>query len=330
VADAPTTGGVWISIASAADLRVAITGATVGFAGPRVVEAFTGELPGPDSHTAESALATGRVDEVLSREDALRWLVGALRTWTPELQPVAAPVARTPTVRTGWEQVVVSRARSRGGRELLDALLTDPLPLRAPHGDTTVTARVGRLAGRPVIGVALGSEVGGRPTPDGFRLAARAYALAGRLALPVISLVDTPGADPGSVSEKDGIAVAMGEALDALLACPSPTLALVHGEGGSGGALAGAACDRVLVTDESYFAAIGPEGATAALRRPKEECADRMRITPADLLALGFADAVAELSDVPGHLEELVALGQEVRLGQRGVRWSGPLPGHVE
>ena len=329
VADAPTTGGVWISIASVADLRVAVTGATVGFAGPRVVEAFTGELPGPDSHTAESALATGRVDEVLTREGALAWLQGALRTWTPAPEPVAPPEPRPHAVRSGWEQVLVARGRTTGGRALLEQLLTDPLPLRAPHGDRSVTALVGRLSGRPLVGVALASEVGGRPTPDGYRLAARAYALAGRLDLPVLSLVDTPGADPSPQAEKDGVAEAMGAALDALLRCPSPTLALVHGEGGSGGALAAAAADRVLVTDASYFAAIGPEGATAALRRPREECAERMRITPDDLLRLGFADAVAEPADLPGHLAELVTLVPEVRLGQRAARWSGPLPGRL-
>ncbi|MFN2538173.1 MAG: carboxyl transferase domain-containing protein [Mycobacteriales bacterium] len=330
VADAPTTGGVWISIASAADLRVAVTGATVGFVGPRVVEAFTGELPGPDSHTAESAWATGRVDEVLSREGALSWLQGALRTWTPDLRAPARPPARhQQTQRGGWAQVLATRDRTISGRDLLHGLLTDPLPLRAPHGDTTVTALVGRLQGRPLVGVAVASELGGRPTPNGFRLAARAYALAGRLDLPVLSLVDTPGADASPRAEKDGIAQAMGEALDALLGCPSPTLALVHGEGGSGGALAAAAADRVLVTDRSYFAPIGPEGATAALRRPREECAELMRITPGDLLRLGFADALAEPSDVPGHLDELVRTGRAERLALRAARWSGPLPGRV-
>jgi acetyl-CoA carboxylase carboxyl transferase subunit beta len=330
VADAPTTGGVWISIASVADLRVAVTGATVGFAGPRVVEAFTGELPGPDSHTAESALAAGRVDEVLTREGALAWLQGALRTWTPDVRAAASPPAsHEPTRRGGWEQVLAARSRTTGGRALLHQLLTDPLPLRAPHGDTTVTALVGRLLGRPLVAVALASEVGGRPTPDGYRLAARAYALGGRLDLPVLSLVDTPGADPSPRAEQDGIAEAMGQALDALLLCPSPTLALVHGEGGSGGALAAAAADLVLMTDQSYFAAIGPEGATAALRRPREECAERMRITPDDLLRLGFADALAEPSDVPGHLDRLLLQGREERLARRADRWSSPLSGRL-
>jgi acetyl-CoA carboxylase carboxyl transferase subunit beta len=121
----------------------------------------------------------------------------------------------------------------------------------------------------------------------------------------------------------------MGEALDALLSCPTPTLALVHGEGGSGGALAAATADRVLMTADSYFAAIGPEGAAAALRKPPEECADLMRITPADLLALGFADAVAEPSDSAGHLAELVEMSSDERLVRRGARWGAPLGGRL-
>jgi acetyl-CoA carboxylase carboxyl transferase subunit beta len=186
---------------------------------------------------------------------------------------------------------------------------------------------LGRLDGRPVVGVAVAAELGGRPTPDGFRLATRAYRLASRLGLPVVSLVDTPGADPGPVSEREGIATAMGEALDALLTCTSPTVALIHGEGGSGGALVAAAADTVLVTDQAYFAAIGPEGAAAALRRPKEQCADRMRITPADLLTLGFADALVTPSDVAEHLTRIASLPGDVRRELRVLRWSGPLPG---
>jgi acetyl-CoA carboxylase carboxyl transferase subunit beta len=121
----------------------------------------------------------------------------------------------------------------------------------------------------------------------------------------------------------------MAEALDALLSCASPTVALVHGEGGSGGALAAAAADVVLVGPEAYFAPIGPEGATAALRRPKELCADRMRITPADLLALGFADALGGPELVAGEIGRLSGVPEEERLSLRRLRWSAPLPGTV-
>lgn len=327
VADAPTTGGVWISIVSPADIRVAVAGATIGFAGPRVVEAFTGALPGPDSHTADSSYQAGLVDAVLARDAVPAWLAATLRTLGPGTATASEVSVRAAGDLGGWEQVLKSRARTASGRALLADLLTDPIALQAPHGDQTVAACVGRLAGRPVVGVAVAADLGGKPTPDGYRLATRAYRLASRLGLPVLSLVDTPGADPGPDSERDGVATAMGEALDALLTCASPTLALVHGEGGSGGALAAAAADTVLVTTDAYFAAIGPEGATAALRRPMQECADRMRITPADLLALGFADAIAEPSDVAGHLARLAAVPDQVRRELRLSRWSAPLPG---
>ena len=331
VADAPTTGGVWISVAAAADLRVAVEGATVGFAGPRVVEAVTGELPAPGSHTATSAHRAGLVDEVLAGPEVSGWLDRVLRALTAEPVDVPEPAPTgLPPSRSGWEQVQASRARTTGGADLLRRLLQDAVPLRARSGDDSVAAVVGRLAGRPVVGVAVAAQVGGRPTPDGYRLATRAYRLAGRLGLPVLSLVDTPGAEPGTAAEEDGIAPAMGEALDALLTCPTPTLALVHGEGGSGGALAAAAADRVLVTPEAYFAAIGPEGAQAALRRPAQECADLMRITPADLLALGAADALVEdPSAVGGHLVEMSRSPGDARLVRRRERWSAPLPGRL-
>jgi acetyl-CoA carboxylase carboxyltransferase component len=327
VADIPTTGGVWISVTCGADLRVAVEGATVGFAGPRVVEAFTGSLPAPGSHTAESAYAAGLVDALLPGDQVAGWLGRVLTALTaaPAAPVVVPPVV--PTARSGWEQVLAARSRTLGGAALLDTLLTDAVALRALRGDRTVAATLGRLAGRPVVAVAVAADVSTRPTPDGYRLAARAYGLAARLHLPVLSLVDTPGADPGTASEEDGIAGAIGEALDALLACPTPTIALVHGEGGSGGALAAAATDVVLMTDDAYFAAIGPEGAAAALRRPAQECADLMRLTPSDLLALGFADAVAAPGAAAAYLADLERMPTDERLARRTARWGAPLPG---
>jgi acetyl-CoA carboxylase carboxyl transferase subunit beta len=329
VADAPTTGGVWISVTSGADLRVGVEGATVAFAGPRVVEAFTGTLPGPDSHTAESAYGAGLVDALLPGDDVPGWLGRVLTALTPEPQPSPQPAPVEVPERSGWEQVQAARARTTSGSDLLAVLLTDQIDLRAPAGDDTVAAAVGRLSGRPVVGVALAAQLGGRPTPDGYRLATRAYRLADRLRLPILSLVDTPGADPGTASEEGGIAPAMGEALDALLGCSTPTLAFVHGEGGSGGALAAAAADVVLLAPDSYFAAIGPEGAAAALRRPVEECADLMRIGPAELLRLGFADAVAGPGDLAGHLARLSSMSADERLRQRSQRWGLALSGYL-
>ena len=324
VADAPTTGGVWISVTAGADLRVAVAGATVAFAGPRVAEAFTGTLPPPGSHTAESAFAAGLVDALLPGDQVCDWLGRVLAALAPAPSTNQTDEPRPPAVplRTGWEQVLAARARTRGGRALLEDLLDGVVPLRAPGGDATVWAGLGRCGGQPVVGVAVAAEVGQRPTPDGYRLAARAYRLADRLGLPVLSLVDTPGADPGTASEEAGIAPAMGEALDALLGCRSATLGWVHGEGGSGGALAAATTDLLLLGPDSYFAAIGPEGAAAALRRPAQECADAMGITPTDLLSAGFADGVSDGTDLPSHLAALGGLSASSRIARRTTRWS--------
>lgn len=346
VADAPTTGGVWVSVASAGDLRVAVEGATVGFAGPRVVQAVTGKLPGPESHTATAAYAAGLVDAVLPGPAVPGWIHAVLSAVTavpgggspvselpapvgpphasPRPPPGAAPGASG--AGSGWQQVLRARGRTTGGAALLDALVDGMVPLRATGGDTSVVAGVGRVGGRSIVGVAVAAQVGARPTPAGYRLAARAYRLGDRLDLPVLSLVDTPGAEPGPAAEQAGVAPAIGEALDALLLCRSPTLALVHGEGGSGGAVAAAAADLVLMTPDAYFAAIGPEGAAATLRRPPAECADLLRLTPADVLALGVADAIVTSRDeVAAHLDALCA-GSSQRLPQRRVRWSSSVP----
>lgn len=327
VADSPTTGGVWISVVAGADLRLAVAGATVGFAGPRVVEAVTGTLPGPGSHTARSAYDAGLVDAVLPGDDVPGWVARVLLALTPSPAPVPAPPAVAAPADGGWAQVSRSRRGRSHGHDLLNRLLTDAVPLRAPRGDATVSAVLGRAAGRPAVGVALAARTGQRPTPDGYRLAARAYALADRLALPVLSLVDTPGAEPGTAAEDDGVAPAMGAALDALLLCRSPTVALVHGEGGSGGALAAAAADVLLVTPDSWFAAIAPEGASAALRRPVQECAELLRLTPADLLALGAADALVTPEGALWHLDALAGRDPAERLAARRARWAAPLPG---
>ncbi len=335
VADAPTTGGVWISVGAAADLRVAVAGATVGFAGPRVVEAVTGALPGPDSHTAAAAAAAGLVDAALAGDDVPAWLERAVAAVAPAVllgtgAPAPEAPRRTAGTRSGAEQVRRSRAPRASGADLLDRLLPGAVSLAAPHGDDTVAVRLGRTGGTGgtgVVAVALAARQGVRPGPDGYRLATRAFRLADRLGLPVLTLVDTPGAEPGPAAERDGIAPAMGEALDALLGCRSPTLCLLHGEGGSGGALAVAAADRLLVTPDSWFAAIAPEGAAAALRRPAEECAELLRLTPADLLALGAADALVEGPDeVLAALAALVAQDPQQRRDARRDRWSRPLP----
>lgn len=377
VCDQPTTGGVWIGIGSRADLRVAVRGAVIGFAGPRVIEAVTGTSPGPDSHTADAAAAAGLVDAVVDGEQVVAWadaavdLVADRRVangpvteaqatdglatvglaadgQTVDGQAVDGAAARgqpadgtpapawvEPRRTTGEHAVTAARARTISGRQLLDHLGGPGVALAAPHGDTSVAARLTRLGHRAVVAVAIAAELGGRPTPDGYRLLTRAAGLAGRIGLPLVLLVDTPGAEPGAVAESDGIAAAIGAGMDAVLGCASPTVAVVHGEGGSGGALAGAVADVALGTPECYFAALGPEGAAAVLRTDVADADELMGITPAHLLAAGFLDRVVTLDELPAAIGW--ALGQldgppDARLAVRRRRWSSPLqpPGPAE
>jgi acyl-CoA carboxylase subunit beta len=332
VVASPTTGGVWVAVGSQADLRVGVRGATVGFSGPRVIEAMTGARVPEGANTAESALAAGLLDDVVDGADVDAWIARALKVLRGAVP--SGHVSITAEVhapdRLGWAQVQHSRAISRpSGRELATALLDERVVLRG--GDDSVGACVGLLAGRSVVLVAVGADRAGRATPAGYHLLRRAAGLAGHLGLALVTLVDTAGADPLPDSENAGVAASIAAALTDVLGCPSPTVAVVHGEGGSGGALAAAVCDVVAVTAGGWFAALSPEGAGAALRRGPDDVAALMRISPAELRGDGFADAIApsEPTALRGWLastiDALGAMDPVVRRQQRDQRWRGPL-----
>jgi acyl-CoA carboxylase subunit beta len=336
VVDQPTTGGVWV-IASAADVRLAVAGATVGFSGSRAIEAMTGIALGPGANTAESALAAGLVDDVVPAADLPPALDAVLATLSPDRpEPVALPSPVPVPGRRGWEQVAHSRTVGRLDGAALLGLLPGPgaTPVPLLGGDHTVTAAVVRIAGRRMVVAAVAARRTARVGPAGYRLLERAARLATRLDLPLVTLVDTPGADPLPDSEQAGAATVIGTAMAAVLDCAAPTVAVVHGEGGSGGALAAAVCDVVGVTPDGWFAALGPEGAGATLRTTAQDAAALMRVAPGDLLAAGFADAMAPAE--PEALRGwLVAQVDQLRrdgggaAGVRRQRWAHPLPGPV-
>ncbi|MCZ9338116.1 acetyl-CoA carboxylase, partial [Streptomyces sp. TRM76130] len=126
--------------------------------------------------------------------------------------------------------------------------------------------------------------------PAGYRTAARLIRLADRLGIPVLTLVDTPGAANDAEAERQGAGPAIAELFGAVAVARTPVTTLLIGEGGSGGALALAAPGRTWATPDSYFSVIGPEAATAILKRPPEradETADRLRLRPQDVAGLG-------------------------------------------
>ncbi|MEU5324934.1 carboxyl transferase domain-containing protein [Streptomyces parvus] len=206
--------------------------------------------------------------------------------------------AVAPLPETGRE--AVARARDPR-RPRAEAYLADYFAVRLPlHGDRSGATDPGLLCGlglradgQPVAYVA---QCGTPTRPAGYRAAARTVRLADRLGVPVLTLVDTPGAANDAEAERAGAGAAIADTFAAIAAARVPVTTLVIGEGGSGGALALAAPDNTHVTVDSYFSVIAPELAAAILKRPPSETgatADQLRLRPQDLVDLGFARSIA-------------------------------------
>lgn len=331
----PTTGGVLASLAALADITFAESGATVGFAGPRIAERFTGTAIGPRSHRAESALMHGLVDEVVDQDeagDALAVAVATLASDDPDETSEPPPAAGDEV--DPWESVQRARSPQRpAGHELLLESAERLVVLRgdrAGQEDPAIDTGIARIAGRRAVVIALDRERA--PAPAAYRKTHRALAVAERLKVPVVTLIDTRGADPSEHSESDGIAWAIAETFNAMLGVTVPTLAIVTGEGGSGGALALSVADRLIAYEHSIFSVIGPELAAEILWRDAgraAEAARSLRLSAHDLLRLGIADAVAPepLSGssiknvIAYHLGELAGEDEQQRLTRRTHRW---------
>jgi acetyl-CoA carboxylase carboxyl transferase subunit beta len=305
----PTTGGVFASYGSLADIVLAREGATIGFAGPRVVEAFTGAAVGDDSHTARAALAAGLVDGLVG-DDAAEVLASWVRLTHPRTRHGALPDAHHPNAGAselaGWEAVERARRPDRPSvRDLIARVFDEHRELsgdRAGADDPAAVAAIARLGGRTVVVVGMDRRGGatatrrpGTPDASGFRKIRRALELARRWEVPAIGFVDTPGADPSPASERAGLAAAIAETFVATLSVAAPTIAVVTGEGGSGGGLAIAASDRVLMQDDAVFEVIAPEGAASILYDDPSraaEIAPALEPTAAQLFRRGIIDGV--------------------------------------
>ncbi|MFE6273498.1 carboxyl transferase domain-containing protein [Streptomyces goshikiensis] len=298
----PTTGGGWATLGAGADVVLALPGAQVGFAGSRVRPADAD----PAAYTAEGQYAAGHVDAVVAAAefpevlaDWLRLLAGppaegAVEPADPPAALGSAGEGRAP--ETGWEAVAQARHPDRPRAEAyLDAYFDMRRPLsgdRAGGTDPGMLCGFGLREGRAI---AYAAQCGTATRPAGYRTAARVIRLADRLGIPVLTLVDTPGAANDAAAERAGAGAAIADTFAAVAAAGVPVTTLLIGEGGSGGALALAAPGNTWVTPDSYFSVIAPELAAAILKRPPSDApatADQLRIRPQDLVALGVARGV--------------------------------------
>ncbi|MFI8187646.1 carboxyl transferase domain-containing protein [Streptomyces sp. NPDC085946] len=291
----PTTGGGWATLGAGADVTLALPGAQVGFAGSRVRPADAD----PAAYTAEAQVAAGAADAVVPprelRETLGRWLRLLTRP-SDEPAPPPEPLGAARPPATGWDAVRRARAphRPRAGR-YLDAYFTERVALsgdRCGGTDAGMLCGFGTHDGRTV---AYAAQTGTATRPAGYRTAARLVRLADRLGIPVLTLVDTPGAANDAAAEQQGAGPAIADLFAAMAAVRTPVTTLVIGEGGSGGALALAAPGNTWATPDSYFSVIAPELAAAILKLPPEQVeatADRLRVRPQDLVELGVIRGV--------------------------------------
>ncbi|MDA8051351.1 MAG: acetyl-CoA carboxylase carboxyltransferase subunit alpha [Rhodospirillales bacterium] len=209
---------------------------------------------------------------------------------------------------TPWQKTQVARHPERPKAfAYIESLITDFTPLagdRAFADDAAIIGGLGRFGGRSVL--VLGTEKGtdtetrlehnfGMARPEGYRKARRLIELAGRFVLPVLTFVDTAGAFPGIEAEARGQAEAIARAIEACLTAPVPIVATIIGEGGSGGAIALAAGDRVLMLEHAVYSVISPEGCASILWRDAASApaaAEAMKLTAEDLRRLSLIDSI--------------------------------------
>jgi len=255
---------------------------------------------------------------------------------------------------TPWQKTLVARHSERPHfKDYIAGIAEDFLPLagdRAFGDDPAIIGGLARIDGRRVM--LMGHEKGddtasrlkhnfGMAKPEGYRKAIRLMQLADRFGIPVVTLVDTPGAFPGVQAEERGQAEAIARSTEQCLALKVPMIAVIVGEGGSGGAVAIASANRVLMFEHAIYSVISPEGCASILWRTGDkaaEAAEAMKITAADLQGLGVIDRViaeplggahrdpeAAIGALKGaiieELEGCAALGPDELLAQRRAKF---------
>jgi acetyl-CoA carboxylase carboxyl transferase alpha subunit len=322
----PTYGGVSASFATLGDVLIAEPDAHIGFAGPSVIEQTIRQTLPDGFQTSGFLMEHGMLDLVETRENlqrTIRNLVemhsliedsraaepGSLVSRLPETEgEEAVEEAEVLVTRDPWEVVQLARNLERPHTlDYVGFVFDDFVEL---HGDRTfredpaIVAGLAQLGDLVVmlIGHQKGSTTGemmernfGMPEPDGYRKGMRLMRYAEKFGIPIVTLVDTAGAYPGIGAEERGQSNAIAESIMLQSRLPVPTVTVVTGEGGSGGALALAASDKVLMLENSYYSVISPEGCATILFKDAAlapRAAAALRITAPDLLRLEVMDAV--------------------------------------
>ncbi len=327
----PTMGGVTASFATLADVILAEPGARIGFAGPRVIQQTIGQELPSGFQTAQFQLEHGMVDRIVERhtlKNTLHYLLYAhpshrehhlLRRHGGHLHHDGV-MLNVPNEKTAWDKVKMVRSGERAtAMDYIERVFED---FRELHGDRLFGddhALIGGLAllnDQPVTvlanlrGKSMQERVYrnfGMPKPEGYRKAIRLMKQAEKFGRPVIALINTSGAFCGIDAEERGQGTAIAESIMTMAGLKVPTLCILVGEGGSGGALAIAAGNEVWMLENSTYAILSPEGYSAILWKTEgraQEAAKLMKLTAQDLAELNVIERI--IPEFGGATDETV------------------------
>ncbi|MBM3132062.1 MAG: acetyl-CoA carboxylase carboxyl transferase subunit beta, partial [Chloroflexi bacterium] len=301
----PTTGEVYASFANLGDVIYAEPKAMIGFAPMRVVQEADETPLSETDHSSESHLEHGLIDQIVDRT-RLRHLISVTLDLTTSRYQLGVRKRMTPYFAPthpqehAWQAVQLARHEERPTAHDYIARMS-PVFIEI-HGDRSysddpaIVGGLGELGGQGVVIIGHQRDKhDGRISPEGFREAQRGMKLAGKFGLPLIHLVDTPGAYPGPESEERGIGNAIAKTMALLTDLPTPVITVIIGEGGSEGAMAFGIADRVLIMENAYLSVISPERAASIFYRDPErahELATALKLTAADCKELGVVDIV--------------------------------------
>ncbi|MFF1876621.1 carboxyl transferase domain-containing protein [Leifsonia sp. NPDC058230] len=348
----PTTGGVFASWGSLGHVTVGEPDALIGFLGPRVYEALTGTAFPEGVQRAENLAAHGVIDAVVPPEQLGALAARALRIILTPPSPVEPPVAPPVSSLSTWESIGRTRDPRRPGiRQLLHHATSDVLPLSGTaegeqhDGVLSALARIGGVSCVLVGQDRLAQRRRGAIGPGALRQVRRSIRIAGELRLPLLTVIDTPGAALTVEAEEGGLGGEIARCLADLLELSSPIVSVILGEGAGGGALALLPADRIIAAENAWLAPLPPEGASAILHQGDTSFAPLLSfqqgVDARQLAQHGVIDElIAEPPDVAGfaslfaaavgrHLVEAGSLPWSERAPLRSLRfarWSAPRP----
>lgn len=315
----PTFGGVSASFAMLGDIHIAEKGSRIGFAGRRIIEQNIREKLPSDFQTAEYLYNHGMVDMVVDRKELKDSIAKILRVLTkqnkdPKLINISTPIEDSSKKVRGmgeteaYDKVLLARNENRPHfLDYINGIVDDWTYLagdRLYSEDPALCSGIGFWRGVPTV--IIGHEKGrniesrqkhrfGMPNPDGYRKAQRMMRLAEKFKLPLISLFDTAGAFAGKEGEERGQSQAVASSISVGLSIKTPYIAVNVGEGGSGGAIAIATADKVLMMENSIYSVIAPESCASILwkdNKYKAIAAQALKLTAKDMAEYNIIDEI--------------------------------------